>query len=274
MSHWRMLCGCFALVLAAACQKQDPKAVVEPLESILGTAVPAAFVAASAMASLNGAAAPCANVSTPVGSDGGQVQVDVHLGPGCPSPFLDTGGGTMVVTGVWTPTLATFFADFTQVQEGSTQLLVMKIATMTVVPQGTHLTVAYLQQDVEAGSGATSSAALAQTAWVLDVDTKGTPDPTDDSLAISGGNQSLLAGAGAQAQASVTQVAVGNAVFGPGCRRSPQSGLAAVQAAGTQGGGYMFFDFHAACDGNAIVTAATAPYELLIGQAVPLDFLN
>jgi hypothetical protein len=266
--------GIATLLAFLGCHRPDPNAVVEPLESTLGTAVPAAFIAASAMASLGGTPAPCTSVSAPGGSDGGQVQVNVRLGPGCPSPFLDQGSGTMVVTGVWTPTLATFLADFTQVVEGPSQLLVLKIGVMTVVPQGTHLTVAYLQQDVEAASGATSSAALAQTAWALDVDTRGTPDPTDDILTVSGGNQSLLASAGAQQQASVNQVAVADTVFNAGCRKNPNSGLAAVQAAGTTGGGWMLFTFHSACDGKVDVTAATAPYELMLGESVPLDFLN
>jgi hypothetical protein len=71
----------------------------------------------------------------------------------------------------------------------------------------------------------------------------------------------------------VTQVAVGNAVFEPGCRRNPSSGIAAVQRAGTRGGGWVLFWFHDACDGTTDVAAALAPFELLISDAVPLAFL-
>jgi hypothetical protein len=109
---------------------------------------------------------------------------------------------------------------------------------------------------------------------VVDVDTAGTDDPSDDTLSVSGGDQVLLAAAGAAADVDVTQVAVGNAVFEPGCRRNPSSGIAAVQRAGTRGGGWVLFWFHDACDGTTDVAAALAPYELLISDALPLAFLQ
>src|SRR5262249_61770963 len=111
-------------------------------------------------------------------------------------------------------------------------------------------------------------------AWVVEVDPAGPADPSEDASGVSGGDQVLLAAAGAATAADVTQVAVGNAVFAPGCRRNPHSGFAAVQRAGTRGGGWVLFHFHEACNGSADVIAAVAPYELLISDSLPLGFLQ
>jgi hypothetical protein len=264
----------FGIAVAIGCKRPDPKEVVRPLESTLGTAVPAAFVSTLAMSTLKGTVSPCATVVTPPASNGHQVRVDIHLGPGCPMPFDGEKTGTFVVTGVWTPGLAIFASDFTQVEHGDRELLVLKIALMTVVRHDTHLLISYQQQDVETTAGASSSAQLEQTAWVVDVDTRGTEDLTDDWLTVSGGDQSLFAMAGARQQGDVTQVAVGNAVFPAGCRRNPTQGIAAVQRASTAGGGMLLFTFHSACDGRAEVTGAMAPYALMLGESVPLDFLE
>jgi hypothetical protein len=182
--------------------------------------------------------------------------------------------GTVVVTGAWTPQEATFVMDLTQVTSGGRPMLVVGIAAMTVTrSDATHLLVAYGEEDIRVGTGPATSAGLKQVAWVVDVDTAATDDPSDDTLSISGGDQILLAAVDSAAGADVTQVAVGNAVFTPGCRKNPSSGLAAVQRAGTRGGGWVLFLFHQACDGTTDVAAALAPYQLLISDALPLGFL-
>jgi hypothetical protein len=247
--------------------------IVRPLETTLGSAVPAAYLAAVSMSALGGRASPCATVVTPAGS-GGTVRVDVSLGPGCPPMFGADEQGTVVVTGTWTPQLATFVMDLTGVTSGGRPTLVVGIASLTVAPSdATHLVVAYGEEDIRVGTGPATSAGLKQVAWVVEVDTAGTDDPSDDTLSISGGDQVLLATVDGTAEADVTQVAVGNAVFRPGCRRNPSSGVAAVQRAGTRGGGWVLFLFHDACDGTADVAAALAPYQLLITDALPLGFL-
>lgn len=262
------------VALVVGCKTPDPKEVVHPLESTLGTAVPAAFVSTLAMSALAERPSPCATVVSPPSSNGYQVRVDIHLGPGCPLPFDGERNGTFVVTGVWTPELAVFASDFTQVEHGDRELLVLKIGVMTVVRRDAHLLISYQQQDVETTAGASTSARLAQTAWIVDVDTRGTEDLSDDRLTVSGGDQSLFALSGARQQADVSQVAVGNAVFSAGCRRNPTEGLAVVQRAGTEGGGVLLFTFHSTCDGRADVTGAMAPYALMLGESVPLDFLE
>jgi len=258
------------LLLPVACARPDPTEIVRPLETTLGAAVPAAYLAAVSMAALDGRASPCASVVTASGT----VRVDVSLGPGCPPMFGADEHGTVVVTGTWTPQLATFVMDFTQVTSGGRPTRVVGLASMTVAPSANgHLVVAYGEEDIRVGTGTATSAGLKQVAWVVDVDTAGTDDPSDDTLSISGGDQVLLAALDSKAEVDVTQVAVGNAVFGPGCRRNPSSGVAAVQRAGTRGGGWVLFWFHPACDGTTDVAAAVAPYELLISDAVPLGFL-
>ena len=104
------------ILMLAGCSTPDAAQIVHPLETTLGTAVPAAFLAATAMSSLGGTPSPCVSVDPQGSTDGGQsVQVNVQLGPGCPQLFGQTQGGTMVVTGVWTPNLGVFLADFTSV---------------------------------------------------------------------------------------------------------------------------------------------------------------
>ena len=250
------------------CKQPDSHVIVHPLESTLGVAVPAAFTAAVAMSALGGQVSPCATVIPQPNSS----RVDIHLGPGCPSPFGSETNGTIVVTGVWTQQLATFLADFTEVNQG---LLVQKIGSMTVAPQGSRLIIAYAQQDVSFGTDSQATmVGLEQIAWAVEVDTLGTADPSDDIISVSGGDQSLLAASGAVTAANATQVAVGAAVFHSGCRRNPNQGIAAVQQVGTLGGGWLLFNFHSACDGKADVVGALAPYELMLGRPVPLDFLQ
>jgi hypothetical protein len=262
------------LASATGCVKPDPAEIVQPLETTLGAAVPAAYFAATSMAALDGRPSPCAKVVTPTGS-GGDVRVDVSLGPGCPRMFGADESGTAVVTGAWTPQLATFVMDFTGLSSGGQQMLVVGLASMTVAPfNTTYLAIAYGEEDILIGNGNSASGGVKQVAWVVDVDTAGTDDPSDDSISISGGDQTLFAAGGPTPEADVTQVAVGNAVFNAGCRKNPSSGLAAVQRASTGGGGWVLFKFHDACDGTADVAAALAPFELYITDSLPLAFLE
>jgi hypothetical protein len=69
---------------------------------------------------------------------------------------------------------------------------------MTVTRRdASHLLVAYGEEDAMLGAGEPGTGGLGQAAWVVDVDTAGTDNPSDDTIAISGGNQSLP-GAGGQ----------------------------------------------------------------------------
>ncbi len=257
--------------LLGGCTKPDATEIVQPLESTLGAAVPTAYFAAVAMSALGGDSSPCANVVAP----GAAARVEIDLGAGCPPMFGADDAGTVVVTGAWTPQLATFVMDFTGVTSGGQPMLVVGIGALTVTPGNTdHLTIAYGEEDIMVGTGDVVGAGLDEVAWVVDVDTAGTADPTDDTIAVSGGDQSLLAVGSETPDADLTQVAVAAATFKAGCRKNPSSGIAAVQRAGTRGGGWVLFDFHDACDGTADVAAALAPYEPLITDSLPLAFLQ
>ncbi len=257
--------------VVGGCTKPDATEIVQPLESTLGAAVPTAYFAAVAMTALGGGSSPCASVVTP----GASARVDIDMGAGCPPMFGADDGGTVVVTGAWTPQLATFVMDFTGLTSGGQSMLVVGIGALTVTPASTgHLTIAYGEEDIMVGTGDAVGAGVDEVAWVVDVDTAGTNDPSDDTIAVSGGDQSLLAIGSHNPDADLTQVAVAAATFKPGCRKNPSSGVAAVQRAGTRGGGWVLFDFHDACDGTADVVAALAPYEPLISDSLPLVFLQ
>src|SRR5262249_5744291 len=185
----RRIAICLAL---AACTKPDPVEIVHPLQSTLGAAVPTAYFAAVSMAALDGRPSPCANVMTP--TSGGQVRVDVGLGAGCPPMFGTDESGTVVVTGTWTPQLATFVMDYTGVTYEGRPMLVVGFGSLTVAPMNTtHLIIGYGEEDIIVGTGDTMGGGIQQVAWVVDVDTRGTDDPTDDTIAVSGGDQTLLA---------------------------------------------------------------------------------
>jgi hypothetical protein len=265
------IAGCIA---AAACTQPSQAEIVQPLESTLGAAVPTAYFAAVAFAALDGQPSPCANVTTPAGS-GSDVRVEVSLGPGCPPMFSASDSGTTVVTGTWTPQLATFVMDYTGVATDTDPMLVVGIGTLTVTPSnGTHLLLAYGEQDISIATGLAVGAGIEQTAWVADVDTVGTADPSDDVIHVYGGDQSLIAVTGGkQPDVGQTQVAV-DATFDAGCRRNPTSGAGGVQRASSRGGGWLVYAFHSTCDGTTDVVAAMAPYELMAGKKIQLGFLQ
>ncbi len=259
------------LALLVGCTKPNAAEIVSPLESTLGAAVPAAYFAAVSMAALDGRPSPCTNVANSASS----VQVNISLGASCPPMFGAGETGTVVVTGTWTPQLATFVMDFTGASSDNQDLLVVGIGSMTVAPTSDgHLVIGYGEEDILIGTGNATGAGIQQVAWAVDVDTAGTDDPADDTIAVSGGDQSLLAASGSNPQVGITQVAVGDAVFEPGCRKNPNSGIAAVQRASSKGAGWVLFHFHAACDGTADVAAAMAPYTPLITDSLPLEFLQ
>ena len=261
------------LASVVGCVKPDPAEIVRPLETTLGAAVPAAYFAAVSMAVLEGRSSPCARVITPVGQ-GSTLRVDVGLGAACPPMYGADESGTVVVTGTWTPQGATFFMDFTGMSYAGRPMVVVGIGVMTVVRfDTTHLIIAFAEEDIRVATGTATAAGVKQVAWTVDVETAGTDDPSDDTLRISGGNQDLLAAVD-PIEGGLTQVAVGDAVFKPGCRKNPSSGVAVVQRAATSGGGWVLFGFHDACDGTTDVFAALAPYELLISDSIPLGFLQ
>jgi hypothetical protein len=109
------------------------------------------------------------------------------------------------------------------------------------------ITIAYVGQSVSVGGSQTLAA---QSAWAVNVDTRGTADPSDDVYTVNGSQQ----GAGSTGEG---QVAVTGAVLDPSCRRNPIAGSATVQQVGTGGGlGAIqedYVTFHSACDGNADV---------------------
>ncbi len=110
---------------------------------------------------------------------------------------------------------------------------------------------------------------------MVDVDTAGTDDPSDDTLAISGGDQALLAAVDPTPQGGLTQVAVGER--GLQARVPPEPQL---------GGGRRPARQHqwrpdGCCSGSTTPAtarptsfAALAPYELLISDSLPLAFLQ
>jgi hypothetical protein len=216
--------------------------------------VEVALVAASSIghsASMTGAAmrAPvaCVTISQPcsaaypcngVGS--------VTLGDACPLPLGGVGNGQIAVSGSWSANdMATLGMMFgIGVTDGSisvSQAIGVKVTTSTG-----HQTVAYTGQDVSVSEGA----ALGQSSWTVDVDSKMTPaDPADDSYTITGGSQNVSAGGGA----AVAQVTLSGVLLDASCRQNPTAGMAVIQAVGSSTLQEDIVTFHAACDGKVDV---------------------
>ena len=213
--------------------------------------VEVALVAASSIghsASMTGAAmsAPvaCVTISQPCSAafpcNG---TGSVTLGTACPLPLGGVGNGEVAVSGSWAASdMATLGMMFgIGVSDGNVSL--SEAIGVKVTTSMGHQTVAYTGQNVSVSQGA----ALGQSSWTVDVDSKMTPaDPADDVYTINGGSQNVAAGGGAQ----VAQVTLSGTVLDPSCRKNPIAGMAVIQAVGSSTLQEDIVNFHAACDGK------------------------
>jgi hypothetical protein len=234
--------------LAAGCFS-SPSADLSSLTTAVMAAASIGHAASLTVGSLASGGVACAG-HTSCASYPCNASTSVTLGPQCPLPLGGTGSGTVIVTSVWSAQGVgtmneTFVGD--GVAEGKIALAQAEGVSVKNPSASNVITVAYVGQSVSVGGGQTLAA---QSAWAVNVDTKGTPDPSDDVYTVNGSQQGV-------GSTSEGQVAVTNAVLDPSCRRNPISGMATVQQVGTSGGlGAIqedYVTFHSACDGNADV---------------------
>src|SRR5262249_62265037 len=76
--------------------------------------------------------------------------------------------GTMVVTGTWTPQLATFIMNFTGVESEGEPILVVGIGSLTVAPMNTtHLIIAYGEEDILVAPGNNAGGGINEASWAV-----------------------------------------------------------------------------------------------------------
>jgi hypothetical protein len=241
--------------------------------SSLATALVAAssigHAASITVGSMSSGGVVCAGQTPACNSYPCNASTSVTLGPQCPLPLGGAGSGTVIVTSVWSSqgvgTLNETFVG-NGVADGKIALSQAEGVSVKSPPMGNMasnmITIAYVGQSVSIGGNQTLAA---QSAWAVNVDDKGTADPSDDVYTVNGSTQG--AGTGGTGQLAVT-----GAVLDPSCRKNPIAGSATVQQVGTGGGigGIQegLVSFHAACDGDADVAGTfgkgSAPLKLFM----------
>ena len=144
--------------------------------------------------------------------------------------------------------------------------MVASVSTCVVQSSGNHVTITYVDQNVNISSGEQVNAS--QSAWSIDVDTKGTlTDVTDDVATISGARQVVQG-------ASVQQVTLSGVVMDAQCHKNPIGGSATVSNTGVSSINVTVLSFHTACDGKADVQMSMGAGQSGNGSTIAIDLLN
>ncbi|MDF1561668.1 MAG: hypothetical protein P1V51_01420 [Deltaproteobacteria bacterium] len=229
------------------------------LEVALASSTSVAQTASIALQAMNGGSA-CATVVTACAAFPCSGEVSIDLGAGCPLPLGGVASGTVSVTGQWTDaTSATMTSQFVNATSEGRDVVAVSATSVVVSQTGDRVDISYVGQDVEVRG---EIAVAAQSTYVLEVDTAGTPDdPSDDTTTVTSTQQGVTG-------TDVVQLAITSAVISPDCRLNPIDGQATLQEVGsgsTISINMETIEFHAACDGQA---------ENLFGGTVDLDFLE
>jgi hypothetical protein len=250
------------LSLASACGNPKQEAIDE-VQYGLTTASAIGRTSALAMDAIKGTASACVSVKTACTSypctNG---EVTITLGAGCQLPLGGVASGTVTVTGSWqSADEATLSQTFTNAQvaaQSSTTkaLAVAKVTQVSARRSGSTLTVRYTGANAVAGSSGSAVAVGAANTWDLSIDTKGTPDPNDDSMTVD----ATSAGAGF---GSARTVRIRSALLSPECRQNPTAGSADITAVSGFIPTITNVQFHSACDGKAEVDGSTRDLQLL-----------
>ena len=260
--------GLGILVLAtAACLDTGGDSVdPSPAENVIGTAAPLAHAGTLAMAILSGSPTPCAEIVAGCSTPPCAVDVGVSVGDGCHLPIgADAATGRVPVTGTMsTPDDANLIAVFHDVDVDGGRVIFRRGA-FTVTRNGTALNMAYGNQGLELTEPTVS---VDQAGWAVTVDTGATPgDTTDDTLRISGGQQTVI-------DANVTQVALAGVVISPDCQLNPTAGTATIEKVGDSSGEVTTLRFHAACDGEADVAVSVGAGHIAVAATVSLRWFR
>lgn len=251
-----------ACLLFLACGAKQ--AAIDEVQYGLTTAGAIGLSGSLAMDAIKGPAPTCAAVQTACSSYPCTMgSVSVNLSSGCPLPLGGAASGSISVTGNWSSadsaTLQQTFTNATVAAQGNKALAVASVKQVSASRSGNNITIAFSGANAVAGASGSAVAAGGSQSWSVVVNTKGTPDPSDDVLTIDA--TSASGGAGLLGSARVASIK--GAVLDPGCRLNPIAGSADI----TQVSGIVptitKIQFHAACDGKAEVDGSTQDLQLL-----------
>ncbi len=124
-------------------------------------------------------------------------------------------------------------------------------------------------------SSSDASTNVSMDAWVINVDTAGTPTFSDDTYSISGGGQYVDVSSGS---GSLLQLGMAAVTMGAGCADNPVEGLAVLNELESSSSNIVdaqaLLSFGPACDGDFHVTLGTGNYLKANGDSLPLNLTS
>ncbi len=273
-----------ALGVLGACDELFLKPDVGSIERALGAAVPIAHVGTLAMAAFRGEATRCVDFATNCADPPCGGIVNVRVDEDCPLPLADGGQGMVTVTGALVSAdTGLFAAVFSDIAVGSRRLVLREVRAFIVTgftdaafgqPRNEE-GIKVLFYDADLDFVRDDGVQVAQSQWLVDVATRGTPgDPRDDRMSITGASQE--AGTG-QSRANAKQTAMIMVEMDASCLRNPVRGYAMIEAVNTSevmDNGITMLGFHPACDGEADILLSVGSSSLSTGTSVRLDLLE
>lgn len=205
-------------------------------------------------------AAGCVQVTQACSSYPCDGAATVSLGGDCPLPLGGTTAGTVSVTGHFTSASdATLAATFTNVTVGNDKPIALATVTaVTATQSGASVKVTYAGENAGARSGVTAASVGGASSWTVDIDTKGTAQPGDDTLTVTASNASATAGVGTTAKAATLD----GVVVDPSCTQNPIGGTGQI----TEVSGFIpnieNISFHAACDGKGVINGHAYEFDV------------
>ena len=261
--------------LQTGCENPFFEPSVRPIERALGVTVPVGYAATLAMSAMEGHATECVDFSV------GNV-VNITVDEDCPLPIGESPEGIITVTGVMTSEdTGMFAAVFSDVSDGNRQLMLKSVNAFLVTrfsmdrdapeDEDQNLKVIFYDVDVEL----TTQVDVAQSMWLVDVDTGGTPgDPSDDMMVINGIRQGAYAGGG---QGGVNQSLLAQATMHADCRRNPISGFGMIESGDSSrlaDNGITMLGFTPECNGDALILLSVGMAAPSSGTRVDLNLMD
>jgi hypothetical protein len=296
----------FLLILCVHCQRFkkikdafSKKPEIAAASEVLKTAIPLGYAAACAMDAVAGDTAPGVGFIAGIGGYPGNGLLSISVSGSLPLPVGADTSGTIYVAGYWTSQdqaiLSVFFTDLS-VREGT--FVLKNTATFPVQRDTSGFRIVYASEDVnstadtsmtvtltgqqmqfewkkfEAVPPVDSAVGIDQNAWIIYVDTKGTPAiRTDDIYSVCGAGQYLAASVSG---ASVVQLVMIDVAYTPAKRLNPYSGRGILRDIDIEDNslpelGTAVLWFHNKNDGRVDVPIATGVYIGSIGKSFALN---
>ncbi len=278
---------------------------VEPIASVVKTAVPLGYAASVAMAEVNGIDIANASSSNTCSTYPCLATIVLTVTPET-FPVAVEGvqdNGEIIIVGLWNSANdAILTVIFRDLSAGNGFLSIQKISTIPVNRQLGKLRVVYASVDIDIDVDSDNTIELSEEeiqqeyerlsqsipeepeigvdmdAWMIEVDQQQTADSlADDKYRILGGGQYFDIAAGS---ISTLQLGVAELLFSADCSLNPTSGLAVLQEVEVGSGeratwpkiGQALIEFHPECDGKAKVLLGTGSFFLISGDLIDLGF--